>query len=585
MMRLAQFFLLNFLGYRQPLKSKQSVRLAFLVAVMPLLSFVVSIGRERLQSVVDAKTTFGTLKAKLAPMFCIPLDMAMLSVQCRAMSDDDALSKYVEDDSEISLKISPLCSYPQPDGYRGNAFGVYVYLPSGRLIALPVFADHPVQHLLDEAHRAYPYIAGYGYVVYWCGKALDATKTLRELCITGGGDVFDIKETEQVQTGKGYASDAPAPSSSGEGRSDGLRKVFIQSIRGVREVDMYLITFLQNIPHVSTDSGCYQVSKHFTQTRNCLFLNRDEGEERVPSADDKSDSEESDSEESIPDTSMTMPTTEQSSTPAVEEEPEPVDATVNSIAFAFGGNNYEMNMDGIKTLSQLRGKIGDVLKVAPKDVRMFVSGDEITARGGTHCRTVGIINGSRLEIQLRGRGGGRVVKHSTKQVKQTRMNTKIAERMALMQDISQTAPMNVRNIPEVVAMGTTVQNFMTALNANGATHALTHHLQVLKQNHPQNFQRCLDHMKSSGTNSASVKLNTIAGDFFLCDGVFNLSEALKTALEYPKNAINIAFEKAVVETNFTLTDFIRLFETVNALSLPSTGTVPVSGTDASMTAP
>jgi len=370
--------------------------------------------------------------------------------------------------------------------------------------------------------------------------------------------------------------------------SDGKRKITIHTIHGTRDVEAYIITYIQNLAHVSTDVGSYQVSKHFLQTKNVIILNEDDGEERNPSASDGSDAS-SDDASSIPDTSTTAPATEQSSVPTtvpvVEKEPEPVDATVNSITVVFGGENHEVNMDGIKTLSQLRGKIGDVARVAPKDVRMFMDGDEITARGGTHCKTVGIFNGSRIEIQMRGRGGARVVKQSTKQVKQNRMNTKIAERVALMQDISQTAPMNVRNIPEVVAMGTTVQNFMTSLNANGAAHTLTHHLQSLKQNHPQNFRRCLDHMKSSGTNSASVKLNTIAGDFFVCDGVFNLSEALKTALDYPKNAINVAFEKAVFETNFTLTDFIRLFEMVDALTLSSTGTVPVTGADASMTAP
>lgn len=78
--------------------------------------------------------------------------------------------------------------------------------------------------------------------------------------------------------------DAPAV----EGRDGGLRKMTYQSIHGVRTVDAYLITYIQNKPHVSTDYGAYEVSKHFTQTRNCPFLNQDEEEERVPSADDAS---------------------------------------------------------------------------------------------------------------------------------------------------------------------------------------------------------------------------------------------------------------------------------------------------------
>lgn len=365
----------------------------------------------------------------------------------------------------------------------------------------------------------------------------------------------------------------------GEYRTDGYDKL-VQ--HGIEETErFYRLVMVQNTWHIQTRYGVYMFDgdlSAFCCKNNVIICH---GGDTDSSDDDAS---------SIPDSSTTTPATEQSSVPtttvpAVVKEPEPVDATVNSITVVFGGENHEVNMDGIKTLSQLRGKIGDVARVAPKDVRMFMDGDEITARGGTHCKTVGIFNGSRIGIQMRARGGARVVKQSTKQVKQNRMNTKIAERVALMQDISQTAPMNVRNIPEVVAMGTTVQNFMTSLNANGSAHTLTHHLQSLKQNHPQNFRRCLDHMKSSGTNSASVKLNTIAGDFFVCDGVFNLSEALKTALDYPKNAINVAFEKAVVETNFTLTDFIRLFEMVDALTLSSTGTVPVTGADASMTAP
>ncbi|CAJ1392251.1 unnamed protein product [Effrenium voratum] len=124
-----------------------------------------------------------------------------------------------------------------------------------------------------------------------------------------------------VQTAEGRDGIPESPrdqgaSSSGvqtaEGRAVGLRKISIPTMYGSMEADAFLITYIQNKPHVTTYNGVYQVSKRFVQTHNVVILNQDEDEERVPSADEDMEDEVFVAEvenvnQSIPETTTQVP--------------------------------------------------------------------------------------------------------------------------------------------------------------------------------------------------------------------------------------------------------------------------------------
>ena len=95
-------------------------------------------------------------------------------------------------------------------------------------------------------------------------------------------------------------------------------------------------------------------------------------------------------------------------------EPEPIENTVRSVFFTFAGRRYEVDLEDVKTLASLRGKIGNILNVAPKDIRIFTGNDEITRSGGTFCKTVGIVANSEFRVEVRGRGGARGTKATVK---------------------------------------------------------------------------------------------------------------------------------------------------------------------------
>ncbi|CAJ1337362.1 unnamed protein product, partial [Effrenium voratum] len=97
-----------------------------------------------------------------------------------------------------------------------------------------------------------------------------------------------------------------------EGRAVGLRKISIPTMYGSMQADAFLITYIQNKPHVTTYNGVYQVSKRFVQTHNVVILNQDEDEERVPSADEDMEDEVFVAEvenvnQSIPETTTQVP--------------------------------------------------------------------------------------------------------------------------------------------------------------------------------------------------------------------------------------------------------------------------------------
>ena len=226
------------------------------------------------------------------------------------------------------------------------------------------------------------------------------------------------------------AIDQNAPSSPAvEGRTDGLRKISVPTMYGTMEVDAYVITYIQNMPHVSTYYGVYQVSKHFTQTRNCLFLNQDEEEERVPSADDASSADEietvDDREQSVPVTPTTVPAGEALDTitePEAEVEGAHFALTVADRRTAITQVHHITSAPNV-SLAKLRDRIvKDVLGLTlgqTKDCNFTRARDEtIIANFRPHVKSM-LVDGDEVIVTTRVKGGAK----QTKKDKETKDET------------------------------------------------------------------------------------------------------------------------------------------------------------------
>ena len=346
------------------------------------------------------------------------------------------------------------------------------------------------------------------------------------------------------------SSDAPAV----EGRDDGLRKVTYQSIHGVRTVDAYLITYIQNMPHVSTDYGIYQVSKHFTQTRNCLVLNQDEDEERVPSADDDSSADDifievvSDGEQSVPETSTTVP--EGGALDAITEP----EAETTGAHFALTVADRRTSTTQIHhitsapnvSLANLRDRIvTDTLGLPLSQAKGFnftrVRADTMVANFRPHVKSM-LVDGDEIAVTVRARGGGaRAVSKQTKKdmsAKATEYKKAIAEASSLINRQSVASLTAVQKAEQVL------QTFSADAEAN-VENAL---MKVFGNLSIQKLDAIYAELAKKGGNM-ETKLASVSVEVFAMEDVATASESIANVLQSASSMLQYGVAKLNAENN------------------------------------
>ena len=298
---------------------------------MPLLSFAVKFARGHLFHVVDGHTPIGTLKDMLAPRFHIPREMALMTTHTsRVLSDDELVRTYIKNgDDCFHLKLRPTRAFEDdmPEGFRGNAVGVYIYMPDGSPIALPVFSDHTFKYVIDTALKTAGVRIGYfgHYSIYHNGKQLKSSKTLRDYNLLHGGQVFEIMAIDEEED-------------RGQPPSNGLTNAKIEvwnftSGYSFKDIQCFQVCYIERLPHVQTSYGCYEVDNDFLMHNNILFMSETDSDE--DKEDDEKEEEEEGKEEDMPDTA-TCPV----------DVPEPQVASIQDVATAVVEQNEPHNIFG-----------------------------------------------------------------------------------------------------------------------------------------------------------------------------------------------------------------------------------------------
>ena len=404
--------------------------------------------------------------------------------------------------------------------------------------------------------------------------------------------------SEPAVESEAVASSEQPVASSEQPPSDGLTKVKIQCWdfnNGYydREVECFQITYLQGLPHVQTCYGVYQVSKHFTQTRNCLFLNQDEDEERVHSADDASLADEIetvDDEEPVAGEGYASPIRDgehpmdyvrralvMTAPNASQGIPEPegeAEAQGWKVTVMHNQTEFEIGTTPKTKLTTFMGEVAKTVGVkSKKDIRLFMDENMVTElhQLNHHIKNIGITDGMTLHASIRGLLGGAVRAKAkavqTKQAKQNKAMTKSTEKMHLLTEMKQATPDTVKELPVVADALGKVEGFVGSLGTMTASQAFASHAAWLRARNPIAFAEVVQYLKTSGSNNPSTKLSYIAPKMFDVQPLVDFYDQFEAVASAPKTALMAGFEKAIAENpSFTMSSLIGIFEATEAVA-------------------
>ena len=146
---------------------------------------------------------------------------------------------------------------------------------------------------------------------------------------------------------------------------------------------------------------------------------------------------------------------EVATTTVAEDEAEPEDEPVNnSITLTYGRNarSVQIDLHGVKTLGQFRGKCQTATNLNGADFRFTVDGTEVHQKNAVHIKTIGIKAGMTITATLRGQGGVKGVKKTeVKKNESTMLRACMVEKSKNVKAGSDVAP-HIKELSDLVRL-------------------------------------------------------------------------------------------------------------------------------------
>jgi hypothetical protein len=260
--------------------------------------------------------------------------------------------------------------------------------------------------------------------------------------------------------------------------------------------------------------------------------------------------------------------------------------TIWTLEVQFQSQVRNILIDKNTTIAGLRNLIGQEFGISTTITRRLTLlwGDIVLTLNTRKLVKTCLVNNAPIKVTIPGTGGGIHVKKDIVKQKQTKIN----DRLILLQQLGTQVPDNVKTLDAVKTLGTNIMNFIKMMHEQGAMVALADQAMKLHTQKPDQFKEMLNYLQSSGSNNPSTKLKAIANTFFMASELEAMKDGIEQSLTATNHTLSVAFDKAIMEASqskkaFTIPQFVNFLQNVVVASSSASSSTGVAvGADEDM---